>query len=71
MPYHQTPPKPDNPAENKFFYLCQTPGYGDVINPNFPVAEKNPSPVHCKNCQSKEVRDLIQGEFAAKNSQKR
>jgi len=42
-------PKPDNPAENKVFYLCQTRGRGEVINPAFPTADENPSPKWCKN----------------------
>lgn len=62
MAYQSTPPKPDNPAENKFFYWCQTRGCGAVINPDFPTAEKNPSPKWCKDCQSKSVREEIEAE---------
>jgi hypothetical protein len=65
MSYHAVPPKPDNPAENKFFFLCQTRGCGEVINPAFPVADRNPSPKYCKNCQVKEVRVAIEHEFDA------
>jgi len=66
MPYVQTPPKPDNPAENKFFYLCQVRGCGEVINPAYPAAEKNPSPKWCRNCQIKENRVAIEREFDAR-----
>lgn len=66
MPYISTPPKPDNPAENKFFFLCQTRGCGEVINPAFPTADKNPSPKWCKNCQVKENRVAIEREFDAR-----
>jgi hypothetical protein len=65
MVYGKTPIRPDNPAENKFFYLCQTPGCGAVINPAFPVSEKTPSPKWCKDCQVKETREAITAEFAA------
>jgi hypothetical protein len=65
MAYVSVIPKPDNPAENKFFFLCQTPGCGAVINPAFPVADKNPSPKYCKDCQVKETRVAIKAEWDA------
>jgi hypothetical protein len=64
MTYASTPIKPDNPAENKFFFLCQTKGCEAVINPEFPVSEKNPSPKWCRDCQSKEVRAEIGKNYA-------
>lgn len=63
MAYPSVQVKPDAPSINKFFYLCQTPGCGEVINPAFPVAEKNPGPKWCKNCQDKATRDAIEAEF--------
>jgi hypothetical protein len=65
MPPLKAPVRPDNPAENKFFFLCQTPGCGDVINPAFPVAERNPSPKWCKDCQVKDNRIAIMAEWNA------
>jgi hypothetical protein len=65
MSYPQQTVKADNPAENKFFYWCQTPGCGAVINPEFPIAEKNPSPKWCKDCQIKATRELIEAEHRA------
>jgi hypothetical protein len=65
MSYPQAAPKADNPSENKFFYWCQTRGCGAVINPEFPVAEKNPSPKYCKDCQNVETRRAIEREFDA------
>jgi hypothetical protein len=62
MAHPQTQVKPDSPAENKFFYWCQTHGCSAVINPEFPVAEKNPSPKYCKDCQSAETRRVIERE---------
>ncbi|HEY1577011.1 MAG TPA: hypothetical protein VGF82_08065 [Terracidiphilus sp.] len=67
MPYHQAPPKPDNPVENKFFFLCQTRGCGDVINPEFPVADKKPSPKNCKNHQTAEARAECEQEWDERN----
>ena len=64
MPYVPVQAKPDNPVENKFFFLCQTPGCGAVINPAFPVADKSPSPKWCKDCQVKETREAIVAGFA-------
>lgn len=64
MAYASTPVKPDDPSREKYFYLCQTKGCGEVINPAFPTAEKNPAPVHCKFCQVKENRATIEEEYA-------
>jgi hypothetical protein len=60
-------PKADNPAENKFFYVWLTPGCGAAINPEFPVAEKNPTPKRCKDCQNKATRELIEAEHPTQN----
>jgi hypothetical protein len=68
MAYPQAAPKADNPSENKFFYWCQTIGCGAVINPEFPIAERNPSPKYCRDCQSAETRRAIQQEFDERNS---
>ncbi|HKF48304.1 MAG TPA: hypothetical protein VKB38_13160 [Terracidiphilus sp.] len=57
MPYAKPQVKPDDPSINKFFYLCQTPGCGAVINPAFPVAEKNPSP-NKKNLGKQNIQTL-------------
>ena len=62
MAYHQQV-KGDDAFNMKFYYLCQTRGCGAVINPEYPVAEKNPSPKWCKDCQSKVVRDEIVEQF--------
>jgi hypothetical protein len=62
MPYPQTQVKADDPSLNKFFFLCQTRGCGAVINPAFPVAEKNPTPKWCKDCQAPAVRKEIEAE---------
>lgn len=60
---HTTPPKPDIAFNEKYIYVCQTPGCGMDIS-LFPAAEKNPAPVHCKFCQSKENRLLIEADYA-------
>ena len=60
MPYHATPPKPDDPSVDKFFYVCRTRGCGFIINPDFPVGLKNPSPQKCKDCQNPETRKEIE-----------
>jgi hypothetical protein len=60
--YRPTPPKPDNPSEEKYYYLCQTRGCGAVINEGFPVGLKTPSPVRCANCHDKETRKAIEAE---------
>ena len=65
MPYHATAPKPDDPSIEKYFYVCQTKGCGDIINPAFPVGLKNPSPIHCKFCQDKKNREIIEKEYAS------
>ena len=65
MSYHQVQVKGDEAMNMRFFYLCQTKGCGDVINWEYPVAEKNPSPKWCKNCQTKQGRDLITNEYNA------
>jgi hypothetical protein len=59
MAYATTPAKPDDTFNAKFIYLCQQPGCGADIS-EFPAAEKNPAPKHCKFCQSKENREIIQ-----------
>jgi hypothetical protein len=63
--YHQAPSKPDDPSLDKYFYICQTPGCGAVINPLFPVGLKNPAPVHCKDCQNAETRKAIEADYKA------
>ena len=63
MAYNSYTPKADNQGADKFFFLCQTLGCGATINPEFPVADKNPSPKHCKDCQDKETRELIKSEY--------
>jgi hypothetical protein len=38
-------------------------GCGAVINPEFSIAEKTPSPKWCRDCQNPEVRKTIQAQF--------
>jgi hypothetical protein len=63
MPYHATPPKTDDPSIDKYFYVCQTKGCGDIINPEYPTGPKNPSPVHCKLCQNPVTRKEIEASW--------
>jgi hypothetical protein len=60
MGYHSTPIKPDDPSLEKYFYVCQTRGCGAVINPDYPVGLKDPSPARCKLCQDKATRVTIE-----------
>lgn len=68
MPYAKTVVKPDNPSEEKYFYVCQTRGCGAIINPEFPVGLKTPSPKRCRDCQSAEVRKVVEAEYDARHS---
>ena len=68
MVYPSVQVKPDDPSINRFFYLSQTTECGEVINPAFPVAEKNPSPKYCKNCRDKARREEIEAEAAARQN---
>ena len=63
MPYHSTPIKADDLSLDKYYYLCKVRGCGTIINPNFPVGLKSPAPVHCKDCQNKDVRNAIEAEY--------
>lgn len=69
MAYATTPPKPDTTFNEKYIYLCQTPGCGEDIS-QFPAGEKNPAPVHCKLCQNKETRKAIEASWNEVNSGK-
>lgn len=57
--------KPDDVFNQKVIYLCQTKGCGADIS-EFPAAEKNPAPKHCKDCQSKATREEIEKDFNPK-----
>lgn len=54
--------KADDVFNQKVIYLCQTLGCGAVIS-EFPAAEKNPAPKHCKNCQDIKVRKEIEANY--------
>lgn len=69
MAYAQVQVKPEEVFNLKYFYLCTTKGCGAVINPEYPVAEKKPSPKYCKDCQSKENRLAVEAEFNARLAQ--
>ena len=59
--------KPDEVFNPKVIYICQTRGCGEDIS-EFPAAEKNPAPKHCKNCQDKGTRTTIEQLFDASHS---
>ena len=66
MAYAHTPPKPDDPSVDKFFFVCQIRGCGFIINPAFPTADKFPPPQKCKDCQNAETRKEIEKEWDAR-----
>jgi hypothetical protein len=66
MAYPQVQVKQDEGAIEKYFYWCQTRGCGAVINPEYPVSLKTPSPKHCKDCQNPATRKAIEREFDEK-----
>ena len=63
MPYAKPQVKPDDPSLDKYFYLCQTRGCGAVINTEYAVGLKNPSPKWCKSCQDKDARKMVEQEY--------
>jgi hypothetical protein len=65
--YKATPAKPDQTFNEKYIYLCQTLGCGWQIS-TFPTAEKNPAPVHCKDCQNLATRKEVEAEYARLNA---
>ncbi len=71
MPIPKAPSKPDDPSLERYFYLCQTPGCGSVINELFPIGQKNPSPKWCKLCQNPVTRKEIIAEHERINEAKK
>ena len=66
MSYSSIQVKEDEGVREKYYYLCQTKGCGAVINPEFPKAFIDPSPVHCKDCKTVAVRNEIEKEWQSR-----
>jgi len=67
MAYSSVIVKEDQGTREVYFYLCQTQGCGAVINPEFPVSLKTPSPVHCKDCKTAVARKEIEEDYKLNN----
>jgi hypothetical protein len=66
--YAKVQVKEDQGVKEVYYYLCITKGCGAVINPEFPKSLVEPSPKHCKDCKTAEVRNQIETEWRTRSS---